>query len=81
MRVNRTFSIPHSTIIDLNNNIPAKYRSKFVSKAIRNRLDDMDAFDLYDIDITELLFHLCMRSEIGTVHMKIIEEMYKEMKK
>ena len=64
MRVNRTYSIPHETIIDLNNTISAKFRSKFVSKAIRNRLDGMMAYDVDDFSTLDLIIELIYRKDI-----------------
>lgn len=80
MNINRTFSIPEHTVRDLNRQVRNQSRSEFVAKAIRNRLDGENSFDLYEISISELVFHLCCRSELGKSHKVILENIYKEMK-
>ena len=39
MHINRTFSLKLSTVEDLNNKVRPKLRSKFVDRAIKDRLD------------------------------------------
>ena len=71
MRVNRTFSIPLETIKELNNTVYAKYRSKFVSKAIKNRLDAQESFRLADVDTRRLMAALQSRDDCPK-HIRII---------
>lgn len=79
MRVNRTYSIDFQTIADLNNTISAKHRSKFVDKAIKNRLKGMANYDLEEINILELLNHLMFREELAKSHQQLILTIYKEV--
>lgn len=71
MRVNRTYSIPFETINELNRTISAKYRSKFVSKAINNRLKAQDQFSLRDIDTRRLMAALQTREDCPK-HIRIV---------
>lgn len=79
MNINRTFSIPEHTVRDLNRQVRNQSRSEFVAKAIRNRLDGESSFDLYELSVKQLLFHLCCRDDVGKSHKLILENMYKEL--
>ena len=65
MRVNRTYSIAYTTITELNSKISAKHRSRFVDKAIKNRLDGIANSELSEIDTLQLLQELAYRGELG----------------
>ena len=79
MRVNRTYSIPHATIIELNNTISAKHRSKFVSKAIKNRLDGNKNLDFDDFPSLDLIIELKYRKDIPEWFVNQLRLVQKEM--
>ena len=64
MHVNRTFSLKLSTVNNLNDTIQAKNRSKFVDRAISERLDPT-GFDADGISSRRLLAILHARDEIS----------------
>ena len=63
MRSIRSYNIRKTTYDKLNAHIPRGYRSDFVDKAINNRIDGYEAFDLFDISTVRLASHLRLRFE------------------
>tara|TARA_Y100001937_G_scaffold44101_1_gene62114 strand:- start:1448 stop:1714 length:267 start_codon:yes stop_codon:yes gene_type:complete len=64
MHVNRTFSLKLSTVNNLNDTIQAKNRSKFVDRAISERLDPTK-YDARGVSSRRLLAILIDREEIS----------------
>ena len=58
MRKICTFNLPFLLIERMNKEIRRGYRSKFVETAIRNRLDQSEEFDLYDLTTVRIVSHL-----------------------
>lgn len=65
MRVNRTYSLDYQTVLDLNSQISAKHRSRFVDKAINHRLNGCDNTRLSDISTRRMLAGLASRDDIS----------------
>lgn len=72
MRVNRTYSLDFQTVADLNNTISAKYRSKFVDKAIRKRLDGGEDIDVSQLSSRRLMAILTQRQDVRDFVKKIL---------
>ena len=80
MRVNRTYSIDYDTIKDLNSTISAKHRSKFVDKAIKNRLEGKKTLEIDEIDTIDLLRELAYRGELGRDRRQLVQEWFRELR-
>ena len=80
MRVNRTYSIDYDTIKELNSTISAKHRSKFVDKAIKNRLEGKKTLEIDEIDTIDLLRELAYRGELGRDRRQLIQEWFRELR-
>lgn len=62
MRQIKTFNLRLSTIKDLNQEVRRGYKSDFVDKAIRHRLDGFGAIDLFDLTTIHIASHLRNRT-------------------
>lgn len=65
MRVNRTYSLDYDTIKELNDQVSAKYRSRFVDKAIKNQLKGWESIDMTLIDTKRLYAILHHRDDVS----------------
>ena len=72
MRVNRTYSLDYDTIRDLNDKISAKHRSKFVDKAIKQKLDG-SVIDWEEISSWNLMRKLARREDISEFLRKALQ--------
>ena len=64
MHINRTFSLKLSTVNELNDKVRPKLRSKFVDRAIRDRLNPQE-IDTTVLPTTRILAILHAREEIS----------------
>ena len=64
MHINRTFSLKLSTVEDLNEKVRPKLRSKFVERAIRDRLNPQE-IDTTVLGTRRLLAILHAREEVS----------------
>ena len=71
MRVNRTYSLDINTINDLNDYVSAKFRSRFVDKAIKSAIKGFDSFDLSLIDTRRLMAVMLSRDDVPE-HIKVL---------
>lgn len=55
-------------------------RSRTIERALRNYLDEKDAYDLDEIQINEILMHLFYRDELSDLQKQLIRQMYLEVK-
>ena len=50
-------------------------RSRVIAHALKAYLDEKDAFDLYEIDIVELMNHIQARSELTATMRELVYQM------
>ncbi len=62
MRQIKTFNLRLTTIKDLNEEVRRGFKSEFVDKAIRHRLDGLGAIDLFDLSTIHIASHLRNRT-------------------
>ena len=72
-------NIPISTAIKLKDKAKGT-RSMVISKALEAYLEQRDAFDMYDIDIIDILNHLYTRHELSPTMREIVYQMKTELK-
>ena len=74
MRVNRTYSLAYDTITQLNQQISAKHRSRFVDKAIKSRLNGGDDIDVSQLSTRRLLAILVNRQDVSEFVIKVCKQ-------
>ena len=55
-------------------------RSRVIARALKAYLDEKDAFDLYEIDIIDIMNHLQARSELTATMREVVYQMKEELK-
>lgn len=55
-------------------------RSRVIERALRNYLDEKDAFDIEDVSTEELLLELSYRDEIKKTHRNYLLELFRELR-
>jgi metal-responsive CopG/Arc/MetJ family transcriptional regulator len=55
-------------------------RSRVIERALRNYLDEKDAFNIEEITTEQLLLELTYRGEIKKTHRGILMEMFRELR-
>jgi|TARA_R100000482_G_C5129279_1_gene150795 metal-responsive CopG/Arc/MetJ family transcriptional regulator len=55
-------------------------RSRVISRALQAYLDEKDAFDLWEWEVTDILLHLMARSELTNTQRELIYKIKEELK-
>tara|TARA_Y100000401_G_scaffold108770_1_gene104332 strand:+ start:454 stop:693 length:240 start_codon:yes stop_codon:yes gene_type:complete len=55
-------------------------RSRVIARALQAYLDEKDAFDLWEIDIKDLILHLAARSELSNTQRELMFQMKEDLK-
>jgi metal-responsive CopG/Arc/MetJ family transcriptional regulator len=55
-------------------------RSRVIERALKNYLDEKDAFDMWEFDILDVLFHIAARPELTRSQTELIHTIIVELK-
>ena len=80
MKKQHLFTIDVDLVKQLHKKVPRGYRSQFVERAIRNRINNEETFDIEDISTVQLLAELSYRGELSKTHRMYIMELFREVK-
>lgn len=55
-------------------------RSRVVARALQAYLDEKDAYDMWEMDIVNIILHLAARSELSKTQREILLQMKEDLK-
>lgn len=55
-------------------------RSRVIARALKAYLDEKDAYDMWEIDVVDIILHLQARPEISNTQREILFQMKEDLK-
>lgn len=55
-------------------------RSRVISRALEAYLDEKDAYDMWEMDVVDIILHLAARSEISNTQRELLLQMKEDLK-